>query len=168
MGRSENEAIRLLKKYQIQEPPVDVYALSEQEGISLMSRDLEEDVSGLLVIKGNRAAIGFNQRHHLNRQRFTVAHELGHYFLHRNTSNLFIDKTLTFYRDEASSEGSYLQEIQANSFAAELLMPRAFLTDYFKVHRIDLHDSNAIQELASLYRVSEQALSIRLSNLGIV
>ncbi len=57
------------------------------------------------------------------RQRFTIAHELGHFFLHRASSTVFVDAAPIFFRDESSSNGSQREEIEANAFAAELLMP---------------------------------------------
>ena len=168
MFRSEKEAVKLLKKYSIIEPSVDVMRIAEQEGINVLAKDLESDISGILVIRDGKAAIGYNAHHHINRQRFTVAHELGHYILHRHLRDLFIDDTLTFYRDAASSEGEYLQEIQANSFAAELLMPRDMLKEVLTTQKIDIHDQVNLGSLAGRFGVSEQSLTYRLINLEII
>ena len=166
--RSEKEAIKLLKKYSLSKSRVEVMRIAEDEGINVLEQDLESDISGILVIREGRAAIGYNRLHHSNRQRFTVAHELGHYVLHRHLRDLFIDDTLTFYRDEASSEGEYLQEIQANSFAAELLMPRGMLKEILTTQKIDIHDQDNISSLASKFGVSEQSLTYRLINLKFI
>jgi Zn-dependent peptidase ImmA (M78 family) len=109
--------------------------------------------------------IGVNEDHHPNRQRFTIAHELGHFILHRDDSSIFVDKTLTFYRDGQSSQGVYIQEIEANAFAAELLMPEAVIHQYV-MNGIDLHEEKRIESIAKELRVSQQALTIRLISLG--
>jgi Zn-dependent peptidase ImmA (M78 family) len=57
--------------------PVDVNFLAEQEGILIREETLEDNVSGMLVIKDERSVIIVNANHHQNRQRFTIAHELG-------------------------------------------------------------------------------------------
>jgi len=63
----------------------------------------------------------YNDPHPLVRQRFSIAHEIGHFILHQKQGQLFIDKTYkVFLRDQLSSSGENIQEIQANQFAAAL------------------------------------------------
>jgi Zn-dependent peptidase ImmA (M78 family) len=164
---SEQEARQLLKRvgYAI---PVDVFGIAEQCGVSVRAVELEELVSGMLVIKGDRAVIGVNAHDHQHRQRFTVAHELGHFFLHRESSDLFVDGSTVFYRDEKSSEGVWLREVEANAFAASLLMPREALRKQLSAQRLDFLDDVAIRELADRYVVSMQAMTIRLSRLNLL
>lgn len=165
---AEKQAALILKQYNIQSVPVDVVYIAQTMGLNVVIKELEEKVSGFLIIKNGQAAIGVNQSHHPNRQRFTVAHELGHYILHRTESSVFIDSTYTFYRDSNSSDGKTLQEIQANAFAAELLMPETIIRDHLKTYEVDLYDAREVANLASKFGVSEQALTIRLVNLNLV
>ncbi len=70
-------------------------------------------------------------------------------------------------RDTHSSEGTNVREIEANLFAAELLMPEEFLMrDVKRVCLLDLLDEEAVKELAQQYKVSAQAMTIRLTTLG--
>jgi Zn-dependent peptidase ImmA (M78 family) len=122
----------------------------------------------MLVVKGEHAIIGVNEAHHLNRQRFTLAHELGHFLLHHSASSVFIDASPVFFRDETSSDGSKLQEIEANTFAAELLMPEELLRKFINNQPLDAFDERAVRRLAAQFGVSAQALTIRLTRLGLI
>ncbi len=149
------------------EVPVDPYDAAARHGIEIIERDLEESVSGMLVWRGDRAVIGVNRRHHPNRRRFTVAHELGHYLLHRELASVFVDGPGVLYRD-LSSEGSRQQEIDANRFAAEFLLPEAAVRECLGEQSVDAHDEITIRALAERFRVSPQALTIRLTRLGLI
>lgn len=146
--------------------PVDVARIAHEQGLALRAQPLEPSVSGMLVIKEGQAIIGLNEAHHPHRQRFTIAHELGHYLLHRQVASVFIDAV--YYRDAAASGGSQAQEIEANAFAAELLMPERVLREQFGQHDLDLVDDALIRQLASRWGVSGQALTIRLTALGLI
>lgn len=150
------------------EVPVDPYDAAARHGIEIVERDLEESVSGMLVWRGNRAVIGVNRRHHPNRRRFTVAHELGHYLLHRELASVFVDGPGVLYRDLSSSEDSRQQEIDANRFAAEFLLPEAAVRECLGEQSVDAHDEITIRALAERFRVSPQALTIRLTRLGLI
>ena len=158
----------LLRKYDADTIPVDVQALAKHLNIRVVAQPLEETTSGVLIIRNGQAIIGVNASHHLHRQCFTIAHELGHFLLHGNSSNFFVDATLKFYRDENSADGSYTQEIEANAFAAELLMPEGLLLQYLNDQRIELDDKASRKVAASAFGVSEQALTLRLVNLGLL
>jgi Zn-dependent peptidase ImmA (M78 family) len=164
---ARRRAQALLRRLGSGDLPVDVRALAAELGVTVVSQPLEATVSGVLVLRNGYAAIGVNDGHHPRRQRFTIAHELGHFVLHREADRLFVDESLTFYRDQQSAEGLYEREIAANAFAAELLMPEVSLRAILGDRPIDLHDDTAIQHLAARFDVSVQALTIRLVNLGL-
>ena len=148
--------------------PVDVEQVAQQLNIIIRMQELEEHVSGVLVIKEGRAVSGVNKDHHPHRQRFTIAHEIGHYLLHRESGRVFIDAAPVFFRDENAASGRDPQEIAANQFAAELLMPRRELRELVSQQPIDVFDEAAVRQLASQFGVSAQALTIRLTRLGLV
>jgi Zn-dependent peptidase ImmA (M78 family) len=162
------QAAALLIECGINGVPVNVQAIANHKGVKVVVQALDEGTSGVIVIKNNHAVIGVNQDHHPNRQRFSIAHELGHYLPHRTESNIFIDTTYTFYRDDNSTSGIDEREIAANTFAAELLMPHSLLKSYVDDNQVDVHDEVAIRRLARRFSVSEQALTIRLINLGLI
>lgn len=147
-------------------PPIDVEQITLNEGIRIRYELLEDTVSGMLVIRDGIPTIAVNAAHHRNRQRFTIAHELGHYFLHRAQSNVFIDAV--YFRDETSAEGVRQQEIAANTFAAELLMPEALMRETFTNQPVADPDDTHLRTVAERFEVSVQALTIRLAVLGII
>jgi Zn-dependent peptidase ImmA (M78 family) len=70
-------------------------------------------------------------------------------------------------RNKASSAGTDLEELEANLFAAELLMPISLLEkDLEKIDVVDLEDEAIVAKLAARYKVSTQAMTFRLANLG--
>lgn len=148
--------------------PIDVEAVARSLNIQVVEQDLEDDVSGVLVVKDETAIIGVNQAHHINRKRFTIAHELGHYMLHRNASKVFIDSMPVFFRDSTSGQGVERQEVEANAFAAELLMPEQMIYQELKGRKIDVYDEQSINGIAEQFGVSTQALTIRLTKLGLI
>lgn len=158
-----------LKKLNVSSAPINVKAIAESYGIKISEREIENDISGFLVrnTKNHDTVIGVNLAHPKNRQRFTIAHELGHYLLH-DGDELHIDGQFAIgFRDDKSSEGTYAIEREANFFAAELLMPEKFLReDVANMDSLYLCDDSQLQELATKYGVSSTAMTYRLINLG--
>jgi Zn-dependent peptidase ImmA (M78 family) len=98
--------------------------------------------------------IGVNSTYSKVAQRFTAAHELGHYLCgHEHIENTFIDDERRYY------EQYFHTEKEADAFAGELLMPKTMLEKDLSEHGID------IAWLKERYQVSEQALWIRLTSL---
>ncbi|MGI0485501.1 ImmA/IrrE family metallo-endopeptidase [Pantanalinema rosaneae CENA516] len=170
MSKAKKEALKILKNYG-DSIPVDIESIVRSEGVLIRKEELEDIVSGMLVIKNDHAVIGVNSKHHPNRQRFTIAHEFGHYLLHRQLANVFFDESLVFFRDKEASEGKKYQEIEANTFAAELLMPESVLKERIieqPLDAFDESDESALVKLAAELEVSVQALTIRLTRLGLI
>lgn len=167
MSRKARAAARNLLKKSRYSIPVDVRALIEKFNVAIVEQPMEDSMSGMLVIKGNQAVIGVNQAHHPNRQRFSLAHELGHYLLHRHYQTIFIDPSTVFFRNNLSTQGTDLYEIEANIFAAELLMPEDAIKRAV-AEPIDAFDERAVARLALQFKVSTQALTIRLTKLNLM
>ena len=156
----------LLLSTQVSEPPVPVETVAQLLDLKISLEPFEGEISGCTIRRGDKAVIGVNSLHHPNRQRFTIAHEIGHFFLHKG-EQIIIDRSFRInFRDDESGKAENPEEIEANYFAAELLMPLDFLLKDLKDKVIDVEDDTLIKELAERYRVSPQALSYRLANLG--
>ncbi len=167
--RIEAQASQILHRTKCLCFPVPVDLVAQRIGLQVEEATLGEDVSGVLVIENGKGTIGYNNSHPLVRQRFSIAHEIGHFILHQKQGQLFIDKTYKiFLRDQRSSSGENLQEIQANQFAAALLMPEELLRQEVIDIGFDLGDEAALDALADKFQVSNQAMSFRLSNLNIL
>ncbi|MCU1283313.1 MAG: hypothetical protein JWM53_6859 [bacterium] len=165
--KAQKFASRLLKKHGVQQPPVDVLALAQDQGIRVVFQELEDKISGMLVQTATETVIGVNDRHHENRQRFTLAHELAHAQLHADTPTVYVDGMMVHFRGE-EEHGPAAIEVEANAFAAALLMPEGFLRDDLHNRSFDMFDEAAVRRLAQKYKVSVQALTIRLIELGLL
>jgi len=164
----------LLEKQRIKNASVDVEKLARALGAEVKREPADDNLSGFLFrdLAAHRAVIGVNSSHHKNRQRFTIAHEIGHLLLHKG-EQIHIDRLDSGYyvnqRNSESSTGANEEEIEANLFAAELLMPKMFLdADLLKHQDLDLFDDSTLQNLAEKYEVSLQALTYRLAYLGYI
>lgn len=167
--RAENAAKNLLLKKNIRSGPVDVLKIAKEEGLEVTAYDLG-DISGVLHINKDKGIIGYNPKHSTVRQRFTIAHELGHYILHKHTGDIFVDNNFNqvHFRDDKSSTGQVIKELEANAFAAALLMPEELIKLEVENHNFDLADESAFTELAELFNVSVQAMTYRISNLNLL
>jgi Zn-dependent peptidase ImmA (M78 family) len=172
--RPEDKAAALLKKLKLGDKlPIDVEQVAKKLGITVRYEHYDEDLSGVLVKEVDRVLIGVNSSHAVTRQRFTVAHECGHYVL-QHTGEVFVDKTIRsqsqiLRRDGKSSLGSDAYEVAANQFAAELLMPATILEVQVTKRlqaKSKISADELVSELASLFKVSSQAMEYRLTNLG--
>ncbi|HBZ80949.1 MAG TPA: hypothetical protein DEP07_11250 [Brevibacillus sp.] len=97
----------------------------------------KENFCGMLVLDEYETTIVYNSNHSPERRNFTIAHELGHYFLHRNKQSQFVDRADNML-DNTINEF----ELQANAFAAELLLPESVINlmigyrySFFKIAR---------------------------------
>lgn len=165
---TERRAERLLTESDSLKVPVAVEKVARHLGLIVQARPLG-DASGVLVVESGRGVIGYNANHSQVRQRFTIAHEVGHFVLHAagQQQRLFVDKSV-FRRDEASSRGDDREEIEANQFAAALLMPEMLLRAEIERLGLDLDDEVDVGELARRFAVSTAAMSFRLENLRII
>jgi len=157
----------LLRRFNIRRPPVPVDKITKKLKLLLYPLPADDEISGAIIRKaGQRVIIAVNPAHHINRRRFTIAHELGHYFLHEGLEEHVDENFRVAWRNADSSKAINWIEIQANRFAAELLMPTRFLeTDLDSLENID---KRTVALLATKYIVSPEAMKIRLSQLGIL
>ncbi len=149
--------------------PIKIDDIAKSRGLTIIPYPLGDDVSGVLSIKDGKGTIGFNEKESKVRKRFTIAHELGHFELHKDKSDLFVDKQF-IYRSQNSGNTPVNQQMEqeANIFASAILMPTEFVRREVDKRNIDLTNEEAIKELAKLFEVSSTAMSIRISSLGLI
>lgn len=134
--------------------PVPVGKICSSLGIEAACLPMSEDISGRIYCLDNKYFIEANYRHAANRRRFTIAHELGHYCLHKD----FLDSTGMILERSNRSFIIRDKEIEADEFAAELLMP--------KVHFIKKYDElKNISSLSNYFLVSKLAIETRIKTL---
>ena len=155
---ARKRAEQILDAIGIVSAPVDVHRVAKFLDFSVIEFDFPDSTSGLTFIEGGIKTIGVNSNHAPVRQRFSIGHELGHYLMgHEN-----YDHGATYIEDRPSfMDPQNRQEVEANEFSAQLLMPPKMLKR--DVAELEL-DAAA---LASRYEVSEQAMWIQLIDLGL-
>ena len=158
LEKIELKAEEVLSVLKIKSIPVPVEVIANKLKIRI-SRAPSRDFSGLLIRKDGSALIGVNSNEVAVRQRFTIAHELGHFLLHLQ-KDTFVD-----YRDNKKAVMRTPRERQANMFAAALLMPRGSLENDFRAFTNKGFTEVELQVLADKYQVSEDAMRFRLINL---
>ncbi len=164
--RIEQLADGLLREARVSDAPVPIDDIVRGQGITIRLMDLKEN-SGLVVRDGIRTVIGVNRAHAPTRRRFTVAHELAHALLHEGKEVHYDKDFRVDFRSGASSLGVDVVEMEANFFAASILMPWRFLEADPLVAGLDFENADvAIKGLAARYKVSPHAMSIRLGNLS--
>ncbi|MDF7627478.1 ImmA/IrrE family metallo-endopeptidase [Lactobacillaceae bacterium L1_55_11] len=147
---------------------VDIHQIAELMGVTISQLgDEDANLSGKLISKHE---IGINHREAPVRQRFTVAHELGHILNGEHVANRQTDSSTYTITEKRN-------EVVANSFGAMLLMPqklvRRYVKEYFDQHsNVEKNNlspqefENLIAEVAMQLNVSQQALKNRMSNLN--
>lgn len=150
---SQNEVLQL----HLQNVPVDVEALAYDLGLNLKYEDLPDDIAGKLerdwmAPAGFRITVDSSDGH--RRKRFTIAHEIAHYMLHRD---LLPEEGVTdsaLYRSSLSDD----MERHANRFAAQILLPADKVREAYRSEK-------SLAALSRIFDVSDAALRIRLREL---
>jgi Zn-dependent peptidase ImmA (M78 family) len=156
-------ARKLHKLMKVMGPPVDVNAAAKLGKLLIIPVDLESKLSGTLYPEKREIVVNTRGRSK-GRQRFTIAHELGHWELRHWEAGDIPEDTLGYsgvYEGDSSSEGRSAVEKEANAFAAELLMPSKWIRKISKPL-----SEGAPEELASLYQVSKEAMFYQLMRCG--
>ncbi|HEX4334361.1 MAG TPA: ImmA/IrrE family metallo-endopeptidase [Polyangiaceae bacterium] len=152
--------------------PINLEKIARILGLDLIKTDLADDVSGLLIADGEHTRICVRKQDALVRQRFTIAHEIGHHELaHQfgDNEHVHVDRGHVIrMRSPRSSTGEDRMEIEANQFAASLLMPeKAVRSVVMRAGHAPVSDT-VVTDLARAFKVSEQAMTIRLTVLGLL
>lgn len=168
---AQQQAADLLRRLKVNRPPVPVERIARGLGAQLAYEPFEGELSGLLHRQRDSIVIGVNDRHSRTRQRFTIAHEIGHCLLHPGKP-FVLDRTVKMnFRDGLASTATDREEIEANAFAAELLMPVSMVPVEARSVAQDIHQltaDNLVSILAPRFAVSQQAMRFRLVNLGFI
>jgi len=170
-------ASKLLDDYGVTGPPVPVEEIAAKLKLQVVYDSLPHDTSSVLIRQPNgRQVIGVNALHSSTRQRFSLAHEIGHSLLHLSTGppsdgEAVVSRPLeVLFRDGVAGQGTNAIERDANTFAAALLMPESLVRTRLRRRWEQDRGQSAdliSAELADEFDVSTQAMRIRLVNLGL-
>ena len=156
-GRLEDNHLRIIEKHQT-EPRIQLGLIAKELGLIVRLATLPANISG--EIRQDQSApsgyiIRINRHESRERQRFSLAHEIAHYLLHRSEiGDGVIDDVL--YRSKLTNR----KEAEANRLAADLIMPWDMIRS--EVQNTDIRNDEARIEIADRFGVSIDALDIRL------
>lgn len=157
--RRISEKERAIIRPFLEEVPVKVASIARALGIEVKSATLRPRISGQIQ-KSDTSASGYrirvNRHEAESRQRFTIAHEIAHYLLHRDHIGDGIEDSI-LYRSTLSDQ----REAEANRLGAHLLMPEKTVLQ--SVRDLGGRPTPKVAALlAEQFSVSEAAMSIRL------
>lgn len=150
-------AEQLLDQLGKNDPPIDPFLIAKEHDIMVEPKEFDKAaVSGCLLRVGDNFGIMYST--YIKNEgfiRFTVAHELGHYFLPGHVDALFVNKKLHYSQSNFVSANPF--ELQADHFAASLLMPsRLFRREICRAEE----GFNAIKSVANTFKTSITATAI--------
>ncbi len=155
-GAEKDILIRYLSDY-----PVKLGQLAKDLGVAIKVSSLKTGVSGQIKREGDHYVIRVNRHEARERQRFTIAHELSHFFLHKpvidSSPDGITDNVL--YR---SGEPERI-EFEANRLAADIVMPMNLVENVLQEEFGGVVTDATIESLAARFKVSKAAMEIRLS-----
>ena len=152
---ARREAELLSERYD--DPPIPALEIAEGSAVDVVFTDFNEfadEVSGFCDFEAKKIYV-YN-RDTMRRKNFTIAHELGHWILHRD---LFADDASEYKVLPRFTKPNYADSLEkeANSFAAELLVPTRLLKPVIRL---------SASKLADMFLVSREMMEYRIRNVG--
>jgi len=155
---ARNMARKMIKDYKLTEVPTDLTKVFQKLGLRYIELNDPEGIDGAIIEIENKPAIAYlNKAKPIPRQRFTLAHELGHIFLKHSKRDIYDAEESREAGDELMDQSKPPKEKEADTFASELLVPH----DKLKQYEADI---NNIDKLAGIFHVSKQAMTIAVMN----
>jgi len=147
---------------------IDVVKLAKDLGIKVFLAENGKDFNAEIVYddKLGEFEIFVNAKHPYTRQRFSIAHELGHFILHRDL--IMSQKKVSRAQKDTKN---YQIEKAADKMAEEILMPEILVEEValeFGLDKSNEITSDLISQIANKFDVSNIMAAIRLQNLGYV
>ncbi len=153
----ENLTSNILLNNDLYKIPVNILKIAKANDITVFTADLEKKILGAIRYdkQNKKYTILLNEKQSYEQQRFTLAHELGHFFLHKQileSEELHVD---IMYKIENE------QEAEVDYFAGALLMNKLLLEKMYEKNQ-------SIRELAEMFEVSVSVMTIRLDTIGLI
>ena len=161
----ERRAKEILVQHGLYAVPVDPVNLASKLGITVHNAKFADNsLAGLIAKRGDHAQILVEQSDPPYRKRFSIAHELGHHFMHLPNDGQIVDKRVDMFREKQPTAAAWSEqrnrEIEANWFAAALLMPEELVRERWA-------ENPSVIVLARLFNVSEEAMGYRIDALDL-
>ena len=163
-------ATEIREMFGLKETPTQIANILNKVGFKIYSLEMDETLSGRIGIAnefkeilGSKKILQINSKDNRGHQRFTMAHELGHYIFDYDGHNRYAN-AYSLAEDDVNSPG----EIRVNRFAAALLMPKNIFIDKYTARKtLGLDEVSICKSLAEEFEVSETAVSKRIVELGL-
>ncbi|MCK4621324.1 MAG: ImmA/IrrE family metallo-endopeptidase [Desulfuromonadales bacterium] len=154
-------AKKVVREHNLRTVPIDLDVIFEAKGFKKVEINKPNGIDGVIMdIPGKGTIVAINKAKPFNRIRFTLAHELGHIFLHHDKRDIY-DGEKVRELDELGQEElpscTPAKETEANIFASELLIPLEQLKKFAK-------QGYELDKLAEIFQVSKHAMSIAFNN----
>ena len=162
------EANKLIRKYDIAEAPVDLLKIVKGEGLSVVTGNPKEDSDLSGFISFDEKKVYINNKDSNERKSFTLAHELGHWVLHKEELQKNITMSRMYRKSYLKENNSF--ETEANVFASNVLVPEDLLSFYMPESRVVYYLKNTSKFdtdetpklLADIFKVSKSMMYYRL------
>ena len=144
--------------------PVSMVDIAKELNVKIYhTSGLKDGESGLIRKEGDAYVIYINKNHPMTRQRFTMAHEIAHFLLHKDKLDAGKEiienakREVALYRSDSSDQDRQM-EAEADKLAAELLMPSEKFCEIWD-------KSGTLEDVADTFHVSTAAASMRAKHL---
>lgn len=139
--------------------PISVLdAVENLAGVPVCVAAFPQDVAGVFLRRAGRAFLFVNGTQVVVRQRFTLAHEYGHYVMQHAPR----------IESDAGMRAKDPQEVQANNFAGAFLAPRQAIHSWVDRHAGPAADLDLVVRLGAFFGISAEAACIRLEKAGVL
>ena len=160
---AQSKGANIAKKFGDNSLPVDLSAIAGRHNILVQAKPGIEGVSGMLLRHGNSFGIMYSS--HITSEgfrRFSIAHELGHYFLEGHLDHILPDKG-SIHKSSAGFASSDSYELEADYFASGLLMPDNLI---LPIIRKAAPGFSTIKKIAESCKTSLVSSAIRYASLS--
>lgn len=166
MSRADTAAHGLIEEYGLTTLPIDPEKVASSLGATVVRRPGPTELSGMLLRRDGATVIGLNETQEPVRQRFALAHLMGHLRLHRSRP-VILDTADRYQHGNLASMPIDREEAEANRFAGALLAPEGIVrrmaseADFDTGHQL-------VDLLAPRFELSRTAMTYRLMSLGVI
>lgn len=166
MSRADTAARGLIEGYGLTTLPVDPEKVASSLGATVIRQPGPAELSGMLLRRDGTVAIGLNGNREPVRQRFALAHLIGHLRLHRGRP-VILDTADRYRHGNLASMPIDREEAEANRFAGALLAPEGIVRRMAAEADFDTGDQ-LVDLLAPRFELSRTAMAYRLMVLGVI
>lgn len=166
MSRADAAARDLANEYGLTALPIDLEKVASGLGATVVPQPAPAELSGILLRRDGQPVLGLNADAHPHRQRFALAHLIGHLHLHRGRE-MILDTVARYRHGNLSSMPTDREEAEANRFAGALLAPEAIVRRMAAEADFDT-PAQLVDLLAPRFEMTTTAMAYRLITLGVM